>query len=252
MKKKISILILLFSFVASGQKKDLIIANYSYYNLGLKEYANVKVQILGEKSLSVFNRVDSIKSNTYIDDSGVGRFERIPDDKIGKKVYKNLTENKLIFRDFATKNGKFSPYIVEESIPILKWELIPVNKNIGKFNCKKAILKFRGRNYIAWYTPQIPTVHGPWKFHGLPGLIIQLQSKDQNIQFSLNSIFSVSTNLSKLQIPKNGEEITFEEYVKYKNNSTDEFLKKLYAKLPRGAKITVNSITNHNLEKKFN
>ena len=32
-------------------------------------------------------------------------------------------------------------------------------------------MRFRGRDYIAWYTEEIPYPYGPYKFSGLPGLI---------------------------------------------------------------------------------
>jgi len=37
--------------------------------------------------------------------------------------------------------------------------------------CHKATTRFRGRDYIAWYTEEIPFPYGPFKFGGLPGLI---------------------------------------------------------------------------------
>jgi len=244
-------IILLLSSTIFGQKKTYLKANYTYSNFGLKEFYNIELEVLGKESLSTFKRMDSTETSAHMDDTGVGRFTKVVKDSIGKKYYKNLTTKEIVFRDFATKNGNFLPYIVKEDLPAMNWELGSEEKKFGNYTCKKAELKFRGREFEVWYTSEIPTIHGPWKFHGLPGLIVQIESKDTNIKFSLNSIATKNNTSVELKIPSNGKEISFKEYASYKNNSTDELLKKLYAKLPRGARITVNSVTDHNIEKTF-
>ncbi len=50
---------------------------------------------------------------------------------------------------------------------------------------RKAKTKFRGRNYIAWYTAEIPISDGPYKFRGLPGLIVKLYDSKREINYSL-------------------------------------------------------------------
>ncbi len=58
--------------------------------------------------------------------------------------------------------------------------------------------EFRGRTWEAWFTNQIPVSNGPWKFHGLPGIIMQV-SNDQN-HFSFTCI-----GISREKVPiKNG------------------------------------------------
>ena len=46
------------------------------------------------------------------------------------------------------------------------------------YRCQKATCHFRGRDFIAWFAPAIPVKRGPWKFGGLPGLILKVQDKD--------------------------------------------------------------------------
>lgn len=63
--------------------------------------------------------------------------------------------------------------VYSEPFPLQKW--IPVSKEtktICGYKCSKAICRWRGRDYTAWYTLQIPVPAGPWKFGGLPGLIM--------------------------------------------------------------------------------
>ncbi len=69
-------------------------------------------------------------------------------------------------------------FLYEDEIPI-HWEILPERKDISGYSCQKAITEFRGRRWEAWFTNQIPVSNGPWKFHGLPGIIMQV-SDDQN------------------------------------------------------------------------
>lgn len=66
---------------------------------------------------------------------------------------------------------------------IHNWELQENTKSILGFTCYSATTKFRGRTYIAWYTPEIPLSYGPWKLNGLPGLILEAYSDDDRYRF---------------------------------------------------------------------
>ena len=45
-----------------------------------------------------------------------------------------------------------------------------------RFNSSFKLAKttFKGRNYFAWYSIEIPINSGPYKFNGLPGLVVEL------------------------------------------------------------------------------
>lgn len=84
---------------------------------------------------------------------------------------KNLSENKFknyesIFMDW---------YYYEEPIPQIEWNLVAGTDEICGHECKKATTTFRGRNWTAWYTEEIPIDNGPWKFGCLPGLILKVE-----------------------------------------------------------------------------
>lgn len=70
--------------------------------------------------------------------------------------------------------------------PVIKnWKLINETKVINTINCKKAEVTFKGRNWIAWYAPEIPFPYGPMKFSGLPGLIIKITDEKGDYDFEL-------------------------------------------------------------------
>ncbi|MBS5872472.1 MAG: GLPGLI family protein, partial [Porphyromonas sp.] len=62
-------------------------------------------------------------------------------------------------------------YHYTEPIPQLQWTMVRGDSTILGYTCHKATTRFRGRDYIAWYTEEIPFPYGPFKFGGLPGLI---------------------------------------------------------------------------------
>ena len=62
--------------------------------------------------------------------------------------------------------------VYSETFPLQKWKTDSETKTICGYTCMKATCTWRGRDYTAWYSPQIPVPYGPWKFGGLPGLIM--------------------------------------------------------------------------------
>lgn len=64
-------------------------------------------------------------------------------------------------------------FVYQDSVSI-GWQLSDETKEVCGQKCSKATCHFRGRNWVAWYA-DVPVSLGPWKFSGLPGLILQLE-----------------------------------------------------------------------------
>jgi GLPGLI family protein len=97
---------------------------------------------------------------------------------------KEFSKNKL---HLADRIG-FDNYHYEEEIPVLEWELGEDTLTVCGYPCKKARTAFRGRNYEAWYAPEIPVSLGPWKFAGLPGMILQIRDTRNMFRFVCTQI----------------------------------------------------------------
>lgn len=83
--------------------------------------------------------------------------------------------------------------------PVIKnWKLTDEVKVINTINCKRADVTFKGRNWIAWYAPEIPFPYGPMKFSGLPGLIIKITDDKGDFDFELVKSVSGSKLKGKL------------------------------------------------------
>lgn len=72
-----------------------------------------------------------------------------------------------------------------EEIPVIKWQILPETQKIENYNCQKATANFGGRIWEAWFSKELPFPDGPYKFHGLPGLIVKLEDKTKSHQFLL-------------------------------------------------------------------
>ncbi|MCD0478430.1 GLPGLI family protein [Chryseobacterium sp. LC2016-29] len=75
-------------------------------------------------------------------------------------------------------------YEYEELQPELKWQLHNESKKILDYSCKKATVKYRGREFVAWYTTEVPINNGPYVFEGLPGLILELEDSQNKYHFT--------------------------------------------------------------------
>lgn len=80
------------------------------------------------------------------------------------------------------------------------WKLVAGQKMIREYNCKKATVDYEGRQWIAWYADEIPLSAGPYKFYGLPGLILEISDSESLFNFSVESMesgnFPVDSNKS--------------------------------------------------------
>ena len=65
------------------------------------------------------------------------------------------------------------------------WKISDSTKTFGSYPVQKAVTEFGGRNWVAWFTQDIPIPYGPYKFNGLPGLILELYDSKKEYYFKL-------------------------------------------------------------------
>lgn len=105
------------------------------------------------------------------------------------RLYKNFPESKLSFHEYV--QGSF--FVYEESLNAISWQLIPgKEKLIQNYRVQKATTCYGGRNWEAWFAADIPLSDGPYKFGGLPGLIVKLQDTRGHYVFTLTSFETLS------------------------------------------------------------
>lgn len=100
-----------------------------------------------------------------------------------KTLYKNLQTGEVIAADFIGENYAYP----DPGTPLL-WEIKDSVQTILDYPVQKAVTSFAGRDYIAWFTTEIPIPDGPYVFSGLPGLIVQLHDTRKHYNFLLESV----------------------------------------------------------------
>jgi GLPGLI family protein len=95
-------------------------------------------------------------------------------------ITKNIPEQKAYYYD---RVGAKQIYYQEDR-PI-KWEITNDMGTQNGYPSQKAVANFGGRVWTAWFTKEINISDGPYKFSGLPGLIIKLEDDKGDYKFDL-------------------------------------------------------------------
>lgn len=186
MSKQINMRIaIFFVLVFSNIYSQTVEIKYDFILLDEKDdYGDVRAEnltLITSQSKSILNRTakDTVfESNLYgIYESGVGK----------SNSYK-LTE----FKDLKNKKyyflGAYSNKIIADDEYPIKWEIQAEQKKILAYQCQKATGKFRGRDYVVFFTSELPIQNGPFKFDGLPGLILEVISVDNAVKIIAKSV----------------------------------------------------------------
>ena len=99
-------------------------------------------------------------------------------------IYKNIPEGKVTERCyFDMERWQYS-----EDWEKTEWEIGDSTKTILGYECVVATANYRGRKWIAWFSPEIPIQEGPWKLCGLPGLILMAQDANGDYVFEADGL----------------------------------------------------------------
>jgi len=102
-------------------------------------------------------------------------------------LIKDYTENSTTFIE-EHLNRQYNAYR-KPSLSPENWTInSDKDSTIAGLQAFKAECLFGGRNWTAWFTPEIPVSDGPYKFSGLPGLILKLESADGDYAFHISGI----------------------------------------------------------------
>lgn len=196
-KNVIVIFCLCFSFFYS-QKKEIIDSikqefNYLYKyqpdSLNTKDTREEYFLLKVGKNKSLFvsenqNKRDSIMSQMRINfekkQGNFSDFSAVPKSKFIFYILKNFSNEEISY--YSKIDSQLFYY---NEVMNLNWKILLDKKLINGLECQLAEVQYGGRLWKAWFTEDIPLGLGPYKFNGLPGLIVEISDDKDTHIFSL-------------------------------------------------------------------
>lgn len=198
--KKILLIIISFILVslAYSQEKAIRVKYEMEFkldstNLDKKEADIMFLDIISGK-YSFFQSKQTFLKDSILASENPQALLGIAKPKFNYSVKKNHgSESQRIFYDYTAYK-----YVVNDDVN-LDWE---VNNDTVKVilnqKCKLATTSFRGRKYFAWFSPSTQVSDGPYKFQGLPGLILEVHDENNHYNFRAFSIETIDNYNSYL------------------------------------------------------
>ncbi len=140
-----------------------------------------------------------------------GHIESRRDDRDSTFQFQNFATRQILSLERLQNN---EVYTVSQPLPVFNWQVTTEQKRIEGFACVKAMGKYSGRTYTAWFATDIPVKAGPWKLQGLPGLILEAFDASGEIWFTAKRV--VSADRQPAGVAFTGQEVTVAEYYQRK------------------------------------
>ena len=237
------LIFVLFTSLHLVAQKNIEVSYLIQYNTEIPNQRTGTLQIDFKQNKSLF-----IVSKGNLE-SGVTQKDFVI--KVVQKAVEGYTVMDKSKDSLKTKIGiNNDTYLVYETIPVFKWEIENnETKKIGDYICKKATTTFRGRNYIAWYTLDFTTQFGPWKFNGLPGLILEVYDETDRFHWV---VLKIKPSNNEIEFPKDESKYAIIDLKKYVELRYESPLTSNNARLPRDAYTVTTFKGNRNaMEIKF-
>lgn len=179
----------------------------------------------GKQSLFVWNKGTEPE---VIQTQGLPYPEVILKDPEGLQIYKNFSQKQMKMREFAM----MEIYVSEEpKMPKFDWKITGKKRKIGDYECQEATTSFRGRDWSVWFATAIPISDGPWKFYGLPGLIIEAEDTKKEFAFRLTSLEYPCQNCKTddFKFSEKGKKVDFQTFQKAEDIEFEKMRQKAIA-----------------------
>jgi GLPGLI family protein len=203
--------IVFFSFTfLTAQKPDKNMYSITYVNTfkdrlssnnTFKEYS----RLLVDGNSSIYQIYNVMKRDSLLAEGDQSEYEILNRYSFYNEHTIKINEDELTYSDVIFEDHYYYHETVNHN-----WTLSDEIKTIGNYDCKKATVTYGGRVWTAWYTLDVPINAGPYKFKGLPGLIVKLTDRSNSYDFELIMI----VNIPKRPFEKYHQKKPFEEHIK--------------------------------------
>jgi GLPGLI family protein len=101
----------------------------------------------------------------------------------GTEYYQFPNDKKML-----RKEELFGNFLLSDALPVIDWQITGDTASFGGLHCQKAKGHFKGRDYTAWFCPDLPLHIGPWKLNGLPGVIVEAYDATGDVRFTFDGV----------------------------------------------------------------
>ena len=190
--KSLSFALLFLVTLANAQS-----ANRFFYELTFKPKKGIDSLQKAVMILDVTDKKSLYRDYLTVSQDSVLKIEVEKMQKAG--VFKDLSKSfqmpkfaYKITKEYPTMKVNFSERMLNSVFgyneePKFNWKISNDKQKIGEYEAQKATTEFGGRKWTAWFTESIPFPDGPYKFSGLPGLIVKIEDAEKNFSWVLTA-----------------------------------------------------------------
>ena len=190
--KSLSFALLFLVTLANAQS-----ANRFFYELTFKPKKGIDSLQKTVMILDVTDKKSLYRDYLTVSQDSVLKIEVEKMQKAG--VFKDLSKSfqmpkfaYKITKEYPTMKVNFSERMLNSVFgyneePKFNWKISNDKQKIGEYEAQKATTEFGGRKWTAWFTESIPFPDGPYKFSGLPGLIVKIEDAEKNFSWVLTA-----------------------------------------------------------------
>lgn len=139
-------------------------------------------------------------------------------------------------------------YFIREPLTEVNWVITDTTKMFDSYLCTKARCHFLGRNYVAWFSTDIPAFFGPWKLNNLPGLILEVSDDKGEVSFVAKKIATVQIPVDSVSQTADYTVISKKMYYQKINEYVTDLEKRLSTRAGREFKIKAKTPTIRTIE----
>lgn len=134
-------------------------------------------------------------------------------------TYKNISEKMIT--DNRDIMGK--AFIIEEPMTKMVWKMTGQKKTILDYMVMEATSTINDTIPVtAYFSPQIPVPNGPALYHGLPGMILEVNVNDGQNIITATAVELMEIDAANLEKPNEGKKVTKEEFNKIRREKMQE------------------------------
>lgn len=230
--KKISLLILLVAVMAQAQVQRFIY-DYRYVpDLAKKDSVASDMMVLDiDAKGSVYQSLNRIKMDSVMREQFRNFTPASPMARVDIRGMRRGTIGYKVTKEYPSFKTFLNERIGRDNYKILEnekqnWTISPETLQIGDYKTQKATTKWGGREWVAWFCTDLPFQDGPYKFSGLPGLIIKIEDATGSHAMTLVANKNIAVPVEEATVRSNGNRGNFS---RQEIEITEDQFKKAYA-----------------------